>query len=100
MRFCSISRYQTTEYRDILRQLLNVDPTSYLPATAESTRVQERLTDFTGGAAVPAVVVLTRSDGTALDIDTYVGRRPTPGAASRPRARRYSATTCGSDTRV
>lgn len=43
------------------------DPTSYLPATAESTRVQERLTDFTGGAAVPAVVVLTRSDGTALD---------------------------------
>ncbi len=45
------------------------DQTSYLPATAESTQVQKRLTEFTASAAIPAVVVVTRSDGAVLDAD-------------------------------
>lgn len=35
------------------------DQSTFLPSTAESTQVQERLTDFTGGDTIPAVVVVT-----------------------------------------
>jgi RND superfamily putative drug exporter len=38
------------------------DRTAYLPATAEATEVQERLSGFTEGDAIPAVVVFS-SDG-------------------------------------
>ena len=41
------------------------DQSSFLPASAESTQVQERLADFTGGDSIPAVVVVEA--GTALD---------------------------------
>lgn len=34
------------------------DPTAYLPTTAEATQVQERLSDFLGNDAIPAVVVV------------------------------------------
>ncbi|MEV0953855.1 MMPL family transporter [Promicromonospora sp. NPDC050249] len=39
------------------------DRTAYLPATAEATEVQERLSGFTDGDAVPAVVVFVAGDG-------------------------------------
>lgn len=35
------------------------DQSSFLPSSAESTQVQERLADFTGGDTIPAVVVIT-----------------------------------------
>lgn len=35
------------------------EATAYLPQSADATRVQERLADFTGRAAIPAVVVVT-----------------------------------------
>ncbi|MFT4050935.1 MAG: efflux RND transporter permease subunit [Microbacterium sp.] len=52
------------------------DQSSFLPSSAESTQVQERLTDFTGGDTIPAVVVIT-GDGTLTetqlaDADTLV----------------------------
>lgn len=39
------------------------DRTAYLPATAEATEVQERLSGFTDGDAVPAIVVFVAGDG-------------------------------------
>lgn len=42
------------------------DQTSYLPASADATRVQERLADFRDSDAVPAVVVIV-SDDTPTD---------------------------------
>jgi len=41
------------------------DPTAYLPTSAEATQVQERLPDFLGDDAIPAVVLVV-ADG-ALD---------------------------------
>lgn len=38
------------------------DRTAYLPATAEATEVQDRLSGFTDGDAIPAVVVFVASD--------------------------------------
>ncbi|EXJ52321.1 MMPL family transporter [Microbacterium sp. MRS-1] len=35
------------------------DQSSFLPSSAESTQVQERLSQFTGGDSIPAVVVVT-----------------------------------------
>jgi RND superfamily putative drug exporter len=43
------------------------DRTAYLPATAEATEVQERLSGFTEGDAVPAIVVFVAADGTGTD---------------------------------
>lgn len=43
------------------------DQSSFLPQSAEATQVQNRLTDFTGGDTIPAVVVI-EGDG-ALDDD-------------------------------
>ncbi|MGN6274281.1 MAG: MMPL family transporter [Protaetiibacter sp.] len=42
------------------------DPTAYLPTTAEATQVQERLSDFLGSDAIPAVV-LVLGDSTLSD---------------------------------
>src|SRR5690606_32125128 len=42
------------------------EPTAYLPTTAEATLVQERLTDFLGSDAIPAVVLVV-GDGTLSD---------------------------------
>lgn len=42
------------------------DQSSFLPESAESTQVQERLADFTGGDTIPAVVVVT-GDGALTD---------------------------------
>ncbi|MDR7385701.1 MMPL family transporter [Promicromonospora iranensis] len=39
------------------------DRTAYLPATAEATEVQERLSGFTEGDAVPAIVVFVAAEG-------------------------------------
>lgn len=41
------------------------DRTAYLPATAEATEVQERLSGFTDGDAVPAIVVFVAGEGAA-----------------------------------
>jgi putative drug exporter of the RND superfamily len=38
------------------------DQSSFLPASADATKVSERLTDFTGGDEIPAVVVAAASD--------------------------------------
>ncbi len=35
------------------------DQSSFLPSSAESTQVQKRLAEFTGGESIPAVVVIT-----------------------------------------
>ncbi|GAA3036907.1 MMPL family transporter [Microbacterium dextranolyticum] len=42
------------------------DQSSFLPSSAEATKVQERLTEFTGGDTLPAVVVVT-GDGALTD---------------------------------
>lgn len=42
------------------------DQSSFLPSSAEATKVQERLTEFTGGDTLPAVVVVT-GDGSLTD---------------------------------
>ena len=42
------------------------DQSSFLPASADSTQVQERLSEFTGGDSIPAVVVVT-GDGALSD---------------------------------
>lgn len=55
------------------------DRTAYLPATAEATEVQERLSGFTDGDAVPAVVVFVAGNdagGELTDDDlTAIGER-------------------------
>ncbi|WP_230208099.1 efflux RND transporter permease subunit [Microlunatus sp. Gsoil 973] len=38
------------------------DNTSFLPASADATRVQQRLTDFTGDDVIPAVIVFAADD--------------------------------------
>src|SRR5699024_8626407 len=49
---------------------------AYLPTTAEATRVQERLPDFLGSDAIPAIVVVTTesadADGEELSEDDLV----------------------------
>lgn len=42
------------------------DQSSFLPQSADATRVSERLTDFTGGDTIPAIVVAATADGGAL----------------------------------
>ncbi|BAJ75644.1 predicted drug exporters of the RND superfamily [Microbacterium testaceum StLB037] len=42
------------------------DQSSFLPQSADATRVSERLTDFTGGDTIPALIVAETSDGSAL----------------------------------
>jgi RND superfamily putative drug exporter len=45
------------------------DNTSYLPASAEATQVQQRLTDFTGDDTVPAVVVFASDSAGSADAE-------------------------------
>src|SRR5699024_3636179 len=42
------------------------DSGAYLPTTAEATRVQERLPDFLGDDAIPAIIIITSADGSKL----------------------------------
>ncbi|WP_394684779.1 MMPL family transporter [uncultured Microbacterium sp.] len=42
------------------------DQSSFLPQSADATRVSERLTDFTGSDTIPAIVVASTADGSAL----------------------------------
>lgn len=42
------------------------DQSSFLPQSADATRVSERLTDFTGGDTIPAIVVAATADGSVL----------------------------------
>lgn len=59
------------------------DRTAYLPATAEATQVQERLSGFTDGDAVPAVVVFVAPDGlTGGDLDAVDDRLAAAGRLS------------------
>lgn len=55
------------------------DRTAYLPATAEATEVQERLSGFTDGDAVPAVVVFVAGNGATGELTdddlTAIGER-------------------------
>lgn len=53
------------------------DRTAYLPATAEATEVQDRLSGFTEGDALPAVVVFVAPDGLTDDALTAIGDRLT-----------------------
>src|SRR5699024_8538599 len=43
------------------------DSTAYLPTTAEATQVQNRLPDFLGDDAIPAVVVITSEEKLSED---------------------------------
>ncbi|MCK6080355.1 MMPL family transporter [Microbacterium sp. EYE_5] len=56
------------------------DQSSFLPQSAESTQVQERLDDFTGGDAIPALVVFDA--GGDLDADQLTGVRDVADAAA------------------
>ncbi len=50
------------------------DPTAYLPTTAEATQVQERLPDFLGRDAVPAVVlVVSDTSLSSAQLDELAG---------------------------
>ena len=51
------------------------EQSSYLPKSAESTRVQERLTDFYGGESIPAVVVAARDGGLKPEDLAWLGTR-------------------------
>lgn len=42
------------------------DQSSFLPQSADATRVSERLPDFVGAEAIPAIVVAETTDGSAL----------------------------------
>jgi len=42
------------------------DQSSFLPQSADATRVSERLTDFTGGETIPALIVAATDDGSTL----------------------------------
>lgn len=48
------------------------DQASYLPSSAESTQVQERLTDFFGDDTIPAVVVAERAGGLTAEDQTWL----------------------------
>ena len=54
------------------------DQTTFLPESAEATQVQERLGDFTGDDAVPAIIVITGDD--ALDEDALTAIEEEAGA--------------------
>ena len=45
------------------------DRTAYLPATAEATEVQERLSGFTEGDAIPAIVLFVAPEGSTDGLD-------------------------------
>jgi len=47
-------------------QVATNDQSSFLPQSADATEVSERLTDFTGGDTIPALVVAATDDGSAL----------------------------------
>lgn len=53
------------------------DRTAYLPETAEATEVQERLSGFTEGDAIPALVVFVSPDELSDDDLTAIGDRLT-----------------------
>ncbi|MFD6444282.1 MMPL family transporter [Promicromonospora sp. NPDC060204] len=53
------------------------DRTAYLPETAEATEVQERLSGFTEGDAIPALVVFVSPDELTDDQLTTIGDRLT-----------------------
>lgn len=54
------------------------DQSSFLPESAESTQVGERLADFQDSGAAPAIVVLTGQDDTSLDPATVAGLADLP----------------------
>lgn len=43
------------------------DQSSFLPQSADATQVNERLSDFTGGDTIPALVVASADEGTLTD---------------------------------
>lgn len=45
------------------------DQSSFLPQSADATRVSERLADFAGSETIPAIVVAATADGSALTDD-------------------------------
>ncbi|UYG17913.1 efflux RND transporter permease subunit [Brachybacterium huguangmaarense] len=73
-----------------ISDLASTDRSSFLPASAESTEVQDALPAFLGSDAIPAIVVVERTDGlTAQDraaLETLAAAAPdlVPGAASSP----------------
>jgi RND superfamily putative drug exporter len=48
------------------------DQASYLPSSAESTKVQKRFTDFFGDSTIPAVVVAERPGGTTAQDQAWL----------------------------
>jgi RND superfamily putative drug exporter len=48
------------------------DQTTYLPASADATKVQKLLSDFSDTKSLPAVVLFTRSDGITAADRSYV----------------------------
>ncbi|MGR6090083.1 MMPL family transporter [Brevibacterium sp. CSND-B09] len=63
---------------------------SFLPASAESTQVQNEIAKFTGSDAIPAIVVAERSEGLSdadqQDLETFAkaAAEVTPGAETSP----------------
>lgn len=53
------------------------DQSSYLPSSAESTQVQERLTEFYGSETIPAVVVAERAGGLHPKDQAWLARQST-----------------------
>lgn len=50
-----------------LSEVTSNEATDFLPASADSTQVQNRLGDFVGKKAAPAIVVITGKDGAKVD---------------------------------
>lgn len=54
-------------------QVATNDQSSFLPQSADATRVSERLPDFVGADAIPAIVVAQAADGSALSETQLTG---------------------------
>ncbi len=71
-----------------LSQVATDDSSAFLPASAESTQVEDRLPDFTDTAYFPAIVVAENPDGwsaadSAFLTDSVAGLQGTDGFADR-----------------
>lgn len=74
----------------LIDEVATDDRSSFLPASAESTQVQDKITAFTGSDAIPAIIVAERDGGLTADdrqgLERLAERAAdvVPGAESSP----------------
>jgi RND superfamily putative drug exporter len=60
-----------------INEVATNDQSSYLPSSAESTQVQNRLADFYGNETIPAVVVAERAGGLTAEDQAWLAAQST-----------------------